>query len=277
MAHVPALKVLSTCTFHLKPRLCIAAQLAACSVPRCAVSYLSDPANTGKRARGVNFDTLGSWNNRLELAIDVKESIRRGRLIPVISLADVGVASLDGRRHENEDRTVAVELAPNLLMFGIFDGHGGPEAVDYVVEHLAGHVKCLLDNSNDLSAVLRQSYLDVNDGFTKDINSMKCMWKKPLTMYNIVTHFCYLAADTHTHTHPFNGPLSGSTQVSRYQRGKTNLHFTEAKRQCVAVASAGPYASNHLAPDRQPCQHPTTQFFYRPDALPAAQPTASRH
>jgi len=26
----------------------------------------------------------------------------------------------------------------------------------------------------------------------------------------------------------------------------------------VAVASAGPYASLHLAPDRQPCQHPTT-------------------
>ena len=28
---------------------------------------------------------------------------------------------------------------------------------------------------------------------------------------------------------------------------------------------------------RQPRQHPTTQFFYRPDALPAAQPTASKH
>jgi len=27
------------------------------------------------------------------------------------------------------------------------------------------------------------------------------------------------------------------------------------------VASAGPYASLHLAPDRQPCQHPTTVFF----------------
>ena len=33
----------------------------------------------------------------------------------------------------------------------------------------------------------------------------------------------------HTHTHPFNGPLSGTTQVSRYQKGKTNLDFTEAK------------------------------------------------
>jgi len=56
----------------------------------------------------------------------------------------------------------------------------------------------------------------------------------------------------------FNGPLSGTTQVSRYQKGKTNLDFTEAR---VAVASAGPYASLHPAPDRQPCQHPTTQFF----------------
>ena len=34
---------------------------------------------------------------------------------------------------------------------------------------------------------------------------------------------------THTHTHPFNGPLSETTQVSRYQKGKTNLDFTEAR------------------------------------------------
>ena len=35
-------------------------------------------------------------------------------------------------------------------------------------------------------------------------------------------------AITDTDTHPFNGPLSGTTQVSRYQKGKTNLDFTEA-------------------------------------------------
>jgi len=28
---------------------------------------------------------------------------------------------------------------------------------------------------------------------------------------------------------PFNGPLSGTTRVSRYQKGKTNLDFTEAR------------------------------------------------
>ena len=33
---------------------------------------------------------------------------------------------------------------------------------------------------------------------------------------------------THTHTHPFKGPFSGTTRVSRYQKGKTNLDFTEA-------------------------------------------------
>ena len=33
----------------------------------------------------------------------------------------------------------------------------------------------------------------------------------------------------HTLTHTFNGPLSGTTQVSRYQKGKTNLDFTEAR------------------------------------------------
>jgi len=32
----------------------------------------------------------------------------------------------------------------------------------------------------------------------------------------------------YTHTHPFNSPLSGTTRVSWYQKGKTSLDFTEA-------------------------------------------------
>ena len=31
------------------------------------------------------------------------------------------------------------------------------------------------------------------------------------------------------HTHLFSGPLSGTTQVSRYQKGQTNLDFTEER------------------------------------------------
>jgi len=30
------------------------------------------------------------------------------------------------------------------------------------------------------------------------------------------------------------------------------------------ISCTGPYASLHLAPDRQPCQHPTTLFFTGP-------------
>ena len=41
---------------------------------------------------------------------------------------------------------------------------------------------------------------------------------------------CYIRnTHTHAHTHPFNGPFSGTTRVSRYQKGKTNLDFTEAR------------------------------------------------
>ena len=34
---------------------------------------------------------------------------------------------------------------------------------------------------------------------------------------------------TQTHTRTFNGPLCGTTRVGRYQKGKTNLDFTEAR------------------------------------------------
>ena len=34
---------------------------------------------------------------------------------------------------------------------------------------------------------------------------------------------------THTHTHQFNGPLSRTIQVTRYQKGKINVDFTEAR------------------------------------------------
>ena len=48
-------------------------------------------------------------------------------------------------------------------------------------------------------------------------------------MMTTITELCSTDnTDTHTHTHTFNGPLSGTTRVSRYQKGKTNLDFTEA-------------------------------------------------
>ena len=57
------------------------------------------------------------------------------------------------------------------------------------------------------------------------------------------------AIESLNHIYPFNGPLSGTTRVSWYQKGKASLDLL-SKRQWVAVASAGPYASLRLAPDR---------------------------
>ena len=39
----------------------------------------------------------------------------------------------------------------------------------------------------------------------------------------------YMQLRKHTHAHPFNGPYSRTTRVGRYQKGKTNLDFTEAR------------------------------------------------
>jgi len=63
--------------------------------------------------------------------------------------------------------------------------------------------------------------------------------------------------------------------VSRYQKGKINLDFTEARDSEWQWYQLGyMQVCTSLQTDNQ---HPTTQFFYRPDALPAAQPTASKH
>ena len=50
----------------------------------------------------------------------------------------------------------------------------------------------------------------------------------------------FLDNGIYTHTHLFNGPFSRTLRVNRYQKGKTNLDFTEA---------------------RDSEWHPTTQFF----------------
>jgi len=81
----------------------------------------------------------------------------------------------------------------------------------------------------------------------------------------------------HARARAFNGPLSGTTRVSRCQKGKTNLDFTKSRdsewqwhqlgyMQVCTALQTDIYAST-----------PPLSFFYKPDALSAAQPTASKH
>jgi len=64
-----------------------------------------------------------------------------------------------------------------------------------------------------------------------------------------------------THTHPFNGPFFQDYPGEPVPERWNQSGFYWSKRQWVAEASAGLYASLHLAPDRQPRQHHTTLFF----------------
>ena len=79
-----------------------------------------------------------------------------------------------------------------------------------------------------------------------------------------------------THTHPFNGPFSRTTWVGRYQKCKTNLDFTEARDSewrwhQLGICKSAPRFRQITTPA------PHHSVFYRPDALPAAQRTASKH
>jgi len=55
--------------------------------------------------------------------------------------------------------------------------------------------------------------------------------------------------NTNTHTHTFNAPLSRTTWVSRYQKGKTSLDFTGA-RDSEWQWHQLDHMLQHLAPDR---------------------------
>ncbi len=56
------------------------------------------------RRSDKNFDSLGSWNNRMTLDIDMEHSLERGTLIPEVDIDKIAVVSLMGRREKNEDR-----------------------------------------------------------------------------------------------------------------------------------------------------------------------------
>jgi len=129
--------------------------------------------------------------------------------------------------------------------------------------------------------------------FTNKLFSSLCTYY-PLYHYFLCAHFWQLVQciellpvllsdyllpfpTTHTTVLLLFWNLSGTTRVSRYQKGKTskvktNLDLLEQE----IVSGSGICWAICRSPShpRQPRQH---SVFYRPDALPAAQPRASMH
>ena len=108
-----------------------------------------------------------------------------------------------------------------------------------------------------------------NDAITRPVVRKVRLWTWPKLSLVTLLSFWW-------HTHPFNDPLS-VTRVCRYQKGKISLDFTEASdsewqwhhlgrmQVCISLQT-----DNHAST-------PPHSFFYSPDALPATQPTASKH
>jgi len=95
--------------------------------------------------------------------------------------------------------------------------------------------------------------------------------------YFHVSHF-QSPYPTHKQTkHLFNGPFSGTIWVSQYQKGKNNL-ATLLKEETVigsGISWAICKSATHSRQITTPAPHHSV--FYRLDALPVTQPTASKH
>jgi len=61
-----------------------------------------------------------------------------------------------------------------------------------------------------------------------------------------------------TYIRPFIGPFTGTTRVSQYQKGKTNLDFAEARDSEWQWQQLG---HMHVCTSLQTDSHPTTQLF----------------
>jgi len=105
--------------------------------------------------------------------------------------------------------------------------------------------------------------------------SFQSLWWQPTTgSLHSLQHL--KERDKPSHTHPFNCSLSGTTWVSQYQKVKTNRDFTEARDSKWQWHHLGHLqVCTSLQTDNHASTPPLS--FHRPDALPAAQPTASKH
>jgi len=88
---------------------------------------------------------------------------------------------------------------------------------------------------------------------------------------SLCSFFLVYHVQTHTHTHPSNGPLSGTTRMSWYQKGKSSLDFTEARDSewqwhQLGMCKSAPRARQITTPA------PHHSVFYRLDALPSFLP-----
>ncbi|XP_004266179.1 protein phosphatase 1K, mitochondrial [Orcinus orca] len=123
-----------------------------------------DPDGSGRPA---TWDNFGIWDNRIDEPILLPPSIKYGKPIPKVSLANVGCASQIGKRKENEDRFGFAQLTDEVLYFAVYDGHGGPSAADFCHTHMEKCILDLLPKEENLETVLTLAFLEIDKAFAR--------------------------------------------------------------------------------------------------------------
>ncbi|XP_037069478.1 protein phosphatase 1K, mitochondrial-like [Pollicipes pollicipes] len=117
----------------------------------------------------ADFDSFGTWDSRWELPLALGSSIKHGKPIPRIDAPAVGISSLQGKRRYQEDRCVAADVAPDLLLTAILDGHGGAECSQFCSQHLVPIVQeQIAAGERNLMAILHGTFPALNRQFAAE-------------------------------------------------------------------------------------------------------------
>eukprot|EP00088_Acartia_fossae_P016152 TRINITY_DN19018_c0_g1_i5.p1 TRINITY_DN19018_c0_g1~~TRINITY_DN19018_c0_g1_i5.p1 ORF type:complete len:413 (-),score=80.83 TRINITY_DN19018_c0_g1_i5:191-1429(-) len=126
-----------------------------------------------RKNRSREFDTLGTWDTRLDVQINETASMKTGTVVPDIDLNLIGTFTNQGRRTYQEDRFVVKRLQPDLVYCAVFDGHGGSKCAEYCQDHFHTYITHFLARETSISKVLEKSFYEVNKSFDRWFNSKK--------------------------------------------------------------------------------------------------------
>ena len=168
------------------------------------------------------------------------------------------------RRHRQQLCCLCDLLNPfDVLAFNILDIYRESKFLQgQVALHFRSHgtftvwTLCELLTSN--SVILCHK---TNPHYTLHINKLHISYEL-FRVFKLKLNHPHKHTHTHMHTQPFNGPFTGTTWVSQYQKGKINLDFTEARDISWATCKSAPRS-----------RQTTTQFFtdWMPFLLPNQQ------
>jgi len=124
-----------------------------------------------RRNRSREFDTLGTWDTRLDVEIDETATLKTGTVVPDIDVNMIGTFTNQGRRSYQEDRFVVKRLQADLVYCAVFDGHGGSLCSEYCKDHFHTYITHYLSRETSLTKVLEKSFYEVNKSFSRWFHS----------------------------------------------------------------------------------------------------------